>query len=135
MKKKSINPGTLFDSRQFGFSQVISTPPGQIVFISGQVSWDENLNIIGENDLAVQTQKSIDNLEIAIKSAGGCLEDIVMLRIYVVEYQKENGPLISQILKDNFGTSSPPASTWINVKGLANEKFMIEIEAQAVIQK
>jgi len=133
MKKISINPKSLFDSRQFGFSQVISSPPGKLVFISGQVAWDENLNIVGESDLGKQTQKSIDNLEIATKSAGGSLEDIVMLRIYVVDYQKENGPLISQILKDNFGTTNPPASTWINVKGLANEKFMIEIEAQAVI--
>ena len=33
----------------------------------------------------------------------------------------------------NFGTDNPPACTWLNVKGLANEDFMIEIEAQAVI--
>jgi len=133
MKKVSINPKSLFDSRQYGLSQVIISDPGKMVFISGQVAWDEDLNIIGDNDLAFQTQKSIDNLKIAIESAGGKLSDIVMLRIYVVDYQKENGPIISQILKDNFGVTSPPASTWINVKGLANEKFLIEIEAQAVI--
>ena len=133
MKRESKNPKSLFDSRQFGFSQVIVSDSGKLVFISGQVAWDENLMIIGENDLALQTQKSIDNLKLAIAAAGGTLENIVMLRIYVVNYQKENGPLISQVLKDNFGATNPPASTWINVKGLANEKFMIEIEAQAVI--
>ena len=52
---------------------------------------------------------------------------------FVVNYQTEDGILISQILKDNFGTDNPPACTWLNVKGLANEDFMIEIEAQAVI--
>lgn len=30
-------------------------------------------------------------------------------------------------------TVNPPASIWINVKGLANEDFMIEIETQAII--
>ena len=48
-------------------------------------------------------------------------------------YQSEDGPIISKILKDNFGIQNPPASTWISVEGLANEEFMIEIEAQAVI--
>ena len=112
---------------------MIVSDSGKLVFISGQVAWDEDLNIIGENDLAFQTQKSIDNLKIAVEEVGGTLDNILMLRIYVMDYQKDNGPIISQILKDNFGTESPPASTWINVKGLANEKFMIEIEAQAVI--
>jgi enamine deaminase RidA (YjgF/YER057c/UK114 family) len=104
-----------------------------MVFISGQVAWDENLNIIGENDVKIQTQKSIDNLKAAIESAGGNLENIVMLRIYKIDYKTEDGPVINEILKKNFGISTPPASTWVNVKGLANEKFLIEIEAQAVI--
>jgi 2-iminobutanoate/2-iminopropanoate deaminase len=133
MKRETINPKSLFDSRQYGFSQIVISNPGKIVFISGQVAWDENLNIIGENDLATQTQKSLHNLEIAIKAAGGTLENIVMIRIYKVNYQKEDGPIINQILKNNFGTENPPASTWVSVQGLANEGFMIEIEAQAVI--
>ncbi len=133
MKRKCINPDTLFDSRQYGFSQVVVADPGKMVFISGQVAWDENLNIVGENDLARQTEKSIENLKIAVESAGGTLENIVMLRIYKVNYQRGDGSVISQVLRDNFGTHNPPSSTWIDVKGLANEAFMIEIEAQAII--
>lgn len=133
MKREVLNPKSLFDSRQYGFSQIVISNPGKIIFISGQVAWDENLKIIGENDLAKQTQKALDNLGIAIKAAGGTLENIVMLRIYKVNYQKEDGPIINQILKNYFGTENPPTSTWISVQGLADEEFMIEIEAQAVI--
>jgi len=133
MKKETINPKSLFDSRQYGFSQIVISNPGKIVYISGQVAWDEDLNIVGENDLAKQTQRSLDNLEVAVEAAGGSVENIVMLRIYKVNYQKEDGAIIIQILKDKFGTVNPPASTWISVEGLANEGFMIEIEAQAVI--
>ena len=133
MKREAINPESLFDSRQYGFSQIVVSNQGKLVFISGQVAWDENLNVVGGNDLAKQTLKSLDNLETAIKSAGGNLENIVMLRIYKVNYKKGDGPVISQVLKEKFGTTNPPASTWINVKGLANEDFLIEIEAQAVI--
>lgn len=133
MNKKCLNPKELFNSTQYGFSQIVVSDPGKIVFISGQVAWDENLNIVGGNDLKLQTQKAIDNLKVAIGSAGGSLENIVMLRIYKVDYEKEDGPVINEILRKNFGTSTPPASTWISVKGLANEGFLIEIEAQAVI--
>jgi len=133
MKRETINPKTLFNSRQYGFSQIVVTNPGKLVFISGQVAWDEHLKLTGENDLAQQTRKALDNLGIAIEAAGGTLENIVMLRIYKVDYQKEDGPVINQILRDYFGTENPPASTWLSVKGLANEGFMIEIEAQAII--
>ncbi len=133
MNKRTINPKKLFNSTQYGFSQVVVSDPGKMIFISGQVAWDENQEIAGEKDLKVQTQKAIDNLEIAMESAGGSLDNIVMLRIYKVDYKKEDGPVINEILRTNFGTVSPPASTWVSVKGLANEGFLIEIEAQAVI--
>jgi 2-iminobutanoate/2-iminopropanoate deaminase len=134
MKKRCINPEQLFNSTQYGFSQVVESGPGRMVFISGQVAWDEEQNIVGKNDLKIQTQKAIDNLKIAMASAGGSLDDVVMLRIYKVDYKREDGPVINEILKRNFGTSTPPASTWLNVKGLVNEEFLIEIEAQAVIE-
>lgn len=133
MNKLAVNPKELFNSTQYGFSQIIVSDPGKLVFISGQVAWDSNLNIVGKNDLKIQTQKSIENLKIAMESVGGTLDNIVMLRIYKVDYKKEDGTVINELLKENFGTVAPPASTWISVKGLANEDFLIEIEAQAVL--
>jgi enamine deaminase RidA (YjgF/YER057c/UK114 family) len=134
MVKETLNPRSLFDSRQYGFSQIVVANPGKLVFISGQVAWDENLHVVGENDLAKQTQKSLDNLKIAMEAAGGSLDNIVMPRIYKVNYQEDDGAIINRILKANFGIENPPASSWVSVNGLANKGFMIEIEAQAVIE-
>ena len=133
MKKKCINPTELFQSTSSGFSQIVVTDPGKNVFISGQVAWDKNRNIVGKNDLKIQTQKAIENIKIAVELAGGTLENIVLLRIYKVKYTSADSPIISGILSQYFGTTCPPTSTWISVEGLANEEFMIEIEAQAVI--
>lgn len=133
MARETINPKKLFNSTQYGFSQIAISQPGKHIFISGQVAWDENLNIVGDNNLKVQAQKAMDNLKIAIEKVGGTMENIMMLRIYKVDYQPEDGQVISSVLTKTFGTENPPASTWINVKGLANEGFMIEIEAQAVL--
>ena len=104
-----------------------------MVFISGQVGWDENQKIVGKDDLKKQTEKAFENLKLAIQKVGGTMENIVMLRLYLVNYQQQDGVIISDALKKYFGTTSPPASTWINVQGLANEDFLIEVEAQAMI--
>ena len=68
-----------------------------------------------------------------MESLGGTLEKSVLLRIYKVDYKRGAGTIIREILKKNFGATIPAASTWVSVKGLANEGFMIEIEAQAVL--
>jgi len=133
MKKQCLNPKELFNSTQYGFSQIVIGEGSKMVFISGQVGWDEEQNIVGKNDLKKQTEKSLDNLKLAIGKAGGTLDNIVMLRLYIVDYRQEQGSIISEALIKYFGTDSPPASTWINVQGLASADFLIEIEAQAIL--
>ncbi len=133
MNKKHINPTTLFNSTDFGFSQIVISGPGKLVFISGQVAWDKNRKIVGANDLKVQAKKTFENLKIAIEAAGGTVQDIVMLRIYVVNYKAEDASIIGEELRQCFGTEHPPASTWIGVTALANKDFLLEVEAQAVL--
>lgn len=132
-EKTVINPPYLFDSTQYGFSQIVISDPGKLVFVSGQVAWDENYNLIGENDLSKQTERSLENLKAAIETAGGSLQNIVMLRIYATQLQQEQSAIITKQLKKFFGDTIPPASTWLQVGKLANDEFLIEIEAQAVI--
>ncbi|NNE25303.1 MAG: RidA family protein [Saprospiraceae bacterium] len=133
MTRKTINPDKLFNSTPYGFSQIAISPPGKHVFISGQVAWDAEQNIIGHNDLAGQTRKALENIKIAIEAAGGTIENLMMIRIYKVHYEQKDGPVINGVLKEYFGTDNPPASTWISVDGLANKDFLIEIEAQAIV--
>ena len=107
MNRKSINPKQLFNSIQHGFSQVVERKPGKLIFISGQVAWDENSEIVGAGDLETQIKKALDNLELATRSVGGSLDDIVMLRIYKVDYQQEDGPIISAALKEALALGRP----------------------------
>jgi len=73
MKKQCLNPKELFNSTQFGFSQIVIAKGSKMVFISGQVGWDENQNIVGKNDLKKQTEKTLENLKLAMEKAGGNL--------------------------------------------------------------
>ena len=104
-----------------------------MVFISGQTAWDARKNIVGGDSVLEQARQAFRNLETAMKAAGGTLEDIVALRIYVVDYQAESGTAVGTALREFFSPENLPASTWIGVSALAVPEFLIEIEATAVL--
>lgn len=132
MSKKHLNPPQLFDSRQYGFSQIVVSPPGTLVFISGQVAWDEDGRIVGPGDLRIQTRKALANVAAAVQIAGGTLADVVSLRIYIVADVLDDSGAIREALLAFF-PDNPPTTTWIAVPALANEDFLIEIEPIAVL--
>ena len=133
MTKKYLNPPELFDSRQFGFSQGVATQGGTTIRLSGQVAWDEHMRPVGKGDLEAQTRQSLRNVATALKAAGGSLADVVSLRLYLVDYQPEEGGAVAKVLKESFSNESPPATTWVGVSALADPHFRIEIEAEAVL--
>src|SRR5215470_17782029 len=133
MPKEYINPDSLFPSLPHGFSQIVVASGKRMVFISGQTAWDERKNIVGGDSVLEQARQAFRNLEKAMKEAGGTLDDVVALRIYVVDYQAECGTAIGIALREFFSTQNPPASTWIGVSALADPEFLIEIEATAVL--
>jgi len=134
LPKKHINPKALFDSLQYGFSQVVTSQGGKTVHMSGQVAWNEDQQIVGKNNLREQTRQALKNVETAVTVAGGVLADIVSMRIYIVHHQLDESGAISAALKEFFPGDQPPATTWIGIHSLANEDFLIEIEALAVIE-
>ncbi len=135
MAKIAINPPGLFQSRQYGFSQVVSASGARTVYFSGQVAWDENQNIIGPGDLHAQTIQSLKNLELGVRVAGGAMADVVSLRIYIRHDVMEQGRYVKDGLLEFFPGDAPPAATWIGVQSLADQDFLIEIEAIAVIEE
>jgi 2-iminobutanoate/2-iminopropanoate deaminase len=133
MPKQPLNPPFLFPSVQHGFSQVVVASGGRTVFISGQTAWDAKKKIVGRT-LGEQTRQALRNVKAAVEAAGGDLQDIVALRIYIVHHAEQNNlALVGNALKEMFPTN-PPTSTWIGVSSLAVPDFLIEIEATAVLE-
>ena len=133
MPKQYINPPDLFQSQQYGFSQIVKTTGGTTVYFSGQVGWDEGEELIGGSDLASQTRGTFGNLQKAVQAAGGQVHDIVLLRIYVVNYKREEAKAITESLCAFFPPDALPVTTWIGVQSLARPELLIEIEAVAVL--
>lgn len=133
MEKKSINPATVFNSLQYGFSQAIETTGTRQLFLSGQVGVNANQETVS-GGIYEQTVQSLVNIEHVLREAGGDLSNVVVLRIYIKDgaNSHEEQLDIAKVLKEKFG-DAPPASSWIIVTGLSLPEWLIEIEAHAVL--
>lgn len=134
MPKSYLNPGTLFPSQQYGFSQIVAATGGTTVYISGQVGWDAAQDIGNAGDLRSQTMRALENIERAVSAAGGTRHDVVSLRICIVGEWIHNAGAVRESLLAFFDPNRLPTSTWIGVTALASRDFLIEIEAIAVIE-
>ena len=132
MTTKRLAPPDLFDSRPFGFSQMVVAEAGrQVVHMSGQVAWTPEREIVGPDDLHAQVVQSLRNIERALGHVGASLDDVHALRIYIKLSHIDQPEEVTRGLIDVFGDKLPCA-TWIGVPRLANEAFLVEIEPSAV---
>ncbi|MCU1727494.1 Rid family hydrolase [Pseudomonas sp. 7P_10.2_Bac1] len=131
MNRRVINPPTVFNSLQYGFSQAIEVRDGRRLLLSGQVGVDANEHTIGPG-IAEQTEQSLNNIESILAHAQGNLAHVIMLRIYIVESARDQQEPIAAALRRRF-PNNPPPSSWIIVSGLSLPEWLIEIEAEALI--
>jgi len=133
MPKQHIQPDGLFESARFGYTQVVTSPPGTQVFISGQTAIGQDFQIAGGSDLGEQARHALANLGHALRAAGATTADVTSLRIYVVDYKPEDASVVGPPLLEFLDQSPPPAQTLIGVQALGLPGLRIEIEATAVI--
>ena len=131
MPRTAINPPGLFGSVKYGFSQIALGSGSRVVTISGQVGWDREEKIAP--GLGAQARLAFENLRYAMEQAGGSLDDVLLLHIYVVESAMGESGAIREALHQYFPTS-PPASSWIGVPRLASPDFLVEIEAIGILR-
>ena len=126
-----INPPEL--GRHSGYSQGVITQAGPLLFISGQVAWDEQSRIVSP-DFAAQFSKALSNVLAVIRAAGGQPQSIVRLTIYVLDRNeyiasaKQIGEAYRQLMGKHF-----PAMTLVEVKGLLEAGAQLELEATAAL--
>lgn len=125
--KKVIAPKNLH--RPFGYAHAIQID--KTLYISGQIPLDVDMNVVGKNDMAAQTEQVYGNLKRVLEDAGGSMKNIVMLNIYCTDlerFDKETRGMRKKYFGDYY-----PAVTAVEVKRLYRPDFMIEVEAVAVL--
>jgi reactive intermediate/imine deaminase len=125
--RKNLSTPEVAPTARF-FSQAVRT--GNTIYVSGQVSMDRNGNVVGKGDMRAQARQTIENIRAILASAGATLDDVVKVTMYVTDMSKAD---LAREVRAEYFTKNPPASTGLEVKGLAHPDLMIEIESIAVM--
>ncbi|MEV0290439.1 RidA family protein [Kribbella sp. NPDC050820] len=113
------------------FSQATTVEAtGRMVFVSGMTARRPDGSIAGVGDIREQTRQVIENVQAAVRAAGGTLADVCRVDVYV--RNMEDFAKIHEIRAQYF-TEPLPASTMVEVSKLAHPDYLIEISAVAVV--
>src|SRR5262249_10248526 len=116
MPTQFLNPPGLAPTN--GWTQVVTSTGGKMVYVSGQVSVDERGQVLGKGDLKARAEQTFANLAVALKAAGATFRDVVKMNLYVVGLKPELVPLVREVRARYVSRESPPASTLVGVPAL-----------------
>jgi enamine deaminase RidA (YjgF/YER057c/UK114 family) len=132
MSLKLINPETL--GAPSGYSHgVLADAGGKLLFIAGQIAWDQNQNIVSD-DFVEQFDRALANVMTVLKAAGGESENIARIVIYVTNKLEYRGQIraVGERYRKHMGKHFP-AMVLVEVAGLLDDAAKVEIEAMAVL--
>ena len=113
------------------FSQAIAVEAkGTMVFLSGMTARRADGTIAGVGDIEAQTRQVCENLKSAIEAAGGSLDDVCRVDVYV--RNMEHFEAIHKVRREYFKAPAP-ASTMVEVTKMVHPDYLIEINAIAVL--
>lgn len=100
---------------------------GNLVFLSGQVALDPAVGKLVEGGIAAQTRQVFLNLQAVCEAAGGNLDAILKLNIYLTDLG--NFATVNEIMAATFSAPYPARATI----GVAALPLGAEVEMEAVL--
>ena len=107
------------------YSQAIQW--GDVVFISGQVAFIPSTGELNNNTFENEVNQVIENLDAICKEAGGSLDNILKLSIFLTDLS--NFDAVNDLMKQRFSEPFPARST-IEVSRLPKD---VNIEMDAIL--
>ena len=129
--KTELDPGWAWDA-DFPLAQGMKV--GEFLFLSGQVAFDSDGNVVGENDLRAQTRRVFDNIKSILEQGGASFTDVVRLTTYFTVDITDHAAVKDyfDVRLEYFGDHRP-CSTGVQVSGLVDPKLLLEVEAIAML--
>ena len=126
-----LNPDALPKNPAFTQAVVVSGP-AKTIYIGMQNAVDASSAIVGQGDLAAQTEQTLKNLQACLEAAGARPEHLIQWTIYIAQ-----GQLIQAAFEVGqrwWGDRpNPPTNTVILVPAFVPPDWLIGIEAVAVV--
>ena len=128
MKRRNISSGSQFE-KPIGFSRAVRIK--NFISVSGTAPISSDGSTAFPNDLYNQTKYCLKIIKKAIEDAEGHLSDVIRTRIMLTdisdwqEAAKAHGEFFSEIR---------PACTFLEVKRFIDPSWLVEIEADCVVE-
>lgn len=129
-----LNPDAL--AKPLGqYSHITRVKAAEYLFIAGQIATDASGTPVGENDFEAQCAQVFANIGAALQSQGAGWKNVVQFTTYIVHSQD-----IARLRKYRsreypkmFPDGNYPPNTLLVVDRLAQESFLIEVQAVAAL--
>ncbi len=130
-KVEHLNPDGLH--RNPAYSQAIAVSGNvRTVYVGGQNAADGSGQIVGKGDIGAQSQRAIENVQIALAAGGAGIEHVVKWNVYIVQGNALL-PGFEAFQKAWGDRPNPPTITGLFVAALAHPDYLVEIDAVAVV--
>ena len=86
-----------------------ATRAGDTVFLSGQIALDPHTGLLVEGGIEAQARRAFDNLKAVCEAAGGSLDDVVRLGLYLTDLGQF--AVVNQVMSEYFDAPYPARST------------------------
>lgn len=127
--RKNISSGSPYEDK-IGFSRAVRI--GGLISVSGTAPLMPDGSTAGIGNAFLQTKQCLQIIRKAIKDAGGNLEDVIRTRVFLTDISKwqEAGKAHVEFFKD-----IKPACTFVEVKGFVRDDWLVEIEADCLLDE
>jgi len=129
MGKQHISSGSPYEPR-LGISRAVRS--GRIIAIAGTAPIGPDGKTVGKGDAAAQARRCIEIIANALEQAGASLSDVIRTRILLTHI--EDWERVGLVHGEFFG-SIRPANTVMQVTRFIDTEWLVEIEADAVIDE
>jgi reactive intermediate/imine deaminase len=126
-----MNPETVASpGGNYSHAVRIETGDGILLFVSGQVAFDPQGNLVGEGDMARQTEQVFENLKAILEANGGTFANVLKLSTFMTDISR-----LTEMaeVRRRYVADPPPASTTVEVAALFRPEALIEVEAVAAV--
>lgn len=132
MGKTIVNPPSL--ARPRGFSHGVRVTGGTLLFLAGQTASNAEGQIVAPGNLVAQYEQVLRNLQTVIEAAGGIMQDIVKITIFVSDRDSylAQSKALGSVHKAFFGNYYP-ATALLEISRFYQDEALIEIEGIAVL--
>jgi 2-iminobutanoate/2-iminopropanoate deaminase len=106
---------------------------GNMLYISGCVSWDAEGNIIGAGDMKAQVEQVYTDLKETLAANGASLQNVIKETVFTTDI---DALVANNDIRTRFYTeadSAPPAATWVGCSRLISPELVLEIECIALL--